>query len=176
MKKLGKLSALAVTALFATGCATIVSESTYPVNIKSTPSGASFTIKNRAGEQVSQGVTPQIVTLKAGAGYFKGEKYQITFTTPSTFEGKGKKRKEVAGITRTIELDTSLDGWYLGGNLLFGGLVGWLIVDPLTGAMYKLPEEVNADLVATSAERTLNILSIETLTAEQKAKLQPINL
>ncbi|MEG9531431.1 hypothetical protein [Mannheimia indoligenes] len=42
--------------------------------------------------------------------------------------------------------------------------------------MYKLPEEVNADLVATSAERTLNILSIETLTAEQKVKLQPINL
>ena len=53
-------------------------------------------IKNRAGEVVHQGTTPQSVVLKAGAGYFKGEKYQLTFTTPSTKVGKkvipGKKQ------------------------------------------------------------------------------------
>ena len=38
------------------------------------------------------------------------------------------------------------DGWYIGGNILVGGLIGWFIVDPLTGAMYTLPKEVNADL------------------------------
>ena len=45
MKKLWKVATLASVVLFSTGCATIVSESSYPVNIKSTPSGASFVIK-----------------------------------------------------------------------------------------------------------------------------------
>ena len=40
--------------------------------------------------------------------------------------------------------------------------------------MYKLPDEVTADL--TSNEHTLNIISMDSLTATQKAKLQPINL
>lgn len=40
--------------------------------------------------------------------------------------------------------------------------------------MYKLPSEVTADL--TSTEHTLNIMSMDSLTATQKAKLQPINL
>ena len=166
MKKLWKVATLASVVLFSTGCATIVSESSYPVNIKSTPSGASFVIKNRAGEEVKKGVTPDLVTLKAGAGYFKGEKYQITFTLP--------KKGNQAGVEKTVELDTSLDGWYLGGNLVFGGLLGYLVIDPLTGAMYKLPNEVTADL--TSNEHTLNIISMDSLTAAQKAKLQPINL
>ena len=136
MKKLWKVATLASVVLFSTGCATIVSESSYPVNIKSTPSGASFVIKNRAGEEVKKG--------------------------------------NQAGVEKTVELDTSLDGWYLGGNLLFGGLLGYLVIDPLTGAMYKLPDEVTADL--TSNEHTLNIISMDSLTATQKAKLQPINL
>ena len=55
MKKLWKVATLASVVLFSTGCATIVSESSYPVNIKSTPSGASFVIKNRAGEEVKKG-------------------------------------------------------------------------------------------------------------------------
>lgn len=164
MKKLGKLSVLVVTALFATGCATIMSESNYNVSIQSNPSGASFVIKNRAGTVVQKGTTPQNVVLKAGAGYFKGEKYQITFT-PS---GKNVK-------SQTFELDTKLDGWYLGGNLLFGGLLGYLVVDPLTGAMYKLPEYFLADLGGNN-ESGLHIISTEVLTAEQKSKLQPINL
>lgn len=38
-----------------------------------------------------------------------------------------------------------MDGWYIG-NLLFGGLIGMLIVDPATGAMYKLDDSVYATL------------------------------
>lgn len=101
--------------------------------------------------------------MKAGAGYFKGEKYTITFKT------KGKKSRE-----KTIELNTTLDGWYVGGNLLFGGLLGYLVVDPLTGAMYKLPEQAYADFEGD--QFSLNIISIETLNDEQKANLQLIDL
>ena len=39
-----------------------------------------------------------------------------------------------------------LDAWYWG-NILFGGLIGWFFVDPVTGAMYKLPERTSANLV-----------------------------
>lgn len=164
MKKF-KLAALLGAIVMTTGCATIVSDSVYNVNIQSIPQGAKFVVKNRAGVEIHQGVTPQVVPLKAGAGYFKGEKYQISFTPA------GKKTKPV-----TFTLDTTLDGWYLGGNLLFGGLVGYLIVDPLTGAMYKLPENFIANLETGTTTSGLNIISIDSLTAEQRSKLEPINL
>lgn len=44
-------------------------------------------------------------------------------------------------------MDTKVNGWYIGGNLLFGGVIGWLIVDPATGAMWKLDtNEINVTL------------------------------
>ena len=73
-----------------------------------------------------KGKTPASVILKSGKGYFSKAKYQISFS------------KEGYNDT-TIPLEATLDGWYIG-NILFGGLVGILIVDPLTGAMYKLDE------------------------------------
>ncbi len=166
MKNLYKLVTLMSLAIFSTGCATIVSKSEYPVTIKSTPKGATYSIENRNGEEVANGVTPDTVTLKASAGYFKGEKYKITFTLPS--KGKKASRKKV------VELNSSVDGWYLGGNLLFGGIPGYLIVDPLTGAMYKLPDEVSVDF--TNSEQSLHIISIDSLTADQRIKLQPVEL
>lgn len=38
-----------------------------------------------------------------------------------------------------------MDGWYMG-NLLFGGFIGFLIVDPATGAMWKLDDNVYGNL------------------------------
>ena len=35
--------------------------------------------------------------------------------------------------------DAYLNGWYIG-NVVFGGLIGLLIVDPETGAMWRLDE------------------------------------
>lgn len=161
-----KITLLIATVGLTTGCATIVSKSEYSVGITSTPSDVPFEIKNRAGEIVFRGVTPQNAVLKAGAGYFKGEKYQVTF------KPKGKKTKP-----QTFVLDTTLDGWYLGGNLLFGGLVGYLIVDPMTGAMYKLPEKFAVNLNNLNVETAgLHIISIDQLSDEQRSKLQSINL
>ena len=42
-------------------------------------------------------------------------------------------------------LESEVDSWYFG-NILFGGLIGMLIIDPATGAMWKLPENVSTDL------------------------------
>ena len=39
---------------------------------------------------------------------------------------------------QTVTVDANVNGWYIAGNLVFGGLVGYLVVDPLTGAMWTL--------------------------------------
>ncbi len=50
-----------------------------------------------------------------------------------------------------MPVNFKVDGWYWG-NIVFGGLIGWLIVDPATGAMYKLETEfVNETLAKSTA-------------------------
>lgn len=124
--------------IFITGCASIVSNSAYPVAISSQPDQADITIVDGTGKTVYRGQTPTTVSLKAGAGFFSGENYTVTF--------------EKAGYAqRTAQIERGLDGWYLAGNLLFGGLIGWFIVDPATGAMWTLAEEVSATLTRQTA-------------------------
>lgn len=62
-----------------TGCASIVSDSTYPVSITSNPPGASYSITSASGMVVSSGVTPGQAILSAGAGYFDGERYTVSY-------------------------------------------------------------------------------------------------
>ncbi len=45
-----------------------------------------------------------------------------------------------------VELTPKMSGWYWG-NLLFGGLIGMLAVDPATGAMWNIaPEKIDRKL------------------------------
>jgi hypothetical protein len=71
-------------------------------------------------------------------------------------------------------VSAGLNGWYLG-NLLFGGLVGLLVVDPATGAMFRLPEDATVNLTkttgVTSKDRTLRILALNDIPSEWKTKL-----
>ncbi|MEH6566845.1 MAG: hypothetical protein V7756_16060 [Halopseudomonas sp.] len=132
MKKLALAASVSAT-LFVSGCASIVSDSQYPVVVKSEPPGAEYQIRNRSGSVIHQGTTPSTVTLKAGDGYFRGARYNLQFT---------KDGYEQQSQT----LDSSMDGWYWG-NVLIGGAIGLLLVDPVTGAMYKLPPARTANLV-----------------------------
>lgn len=127
MKKAVLLLA-AVTVMGLSGCASIVSKSQYNVAISSSPEGAAFVIKDKHGIKMHRGTTPQVVTLSSGAGYFQGATYTVGFS---------KEGHEAAQAT----LDSRLNGWYWG-NLVFGGLIGLLAVDPATGAMWRLDERV----------------------------------
>ncbi|MCY1294578.1 hypothetical protein D9M70_438790 [compost metagenome] len=120
-------------ALLTTGCASIVSDKVHPVNITSSPAGAHFEIKNEDGVMVHNGVTPAVVQLPSGAGYFDGAEYFITL-------------KKDGYQDQQVHLDSGINGWYWG-NLLFGGVIGMLIVDPSTGAMYDLPKFAAGSLV-----------------------------
>jgi len=75
-------------------------------------------------------------------------------------------------------LKSTLDGWYFG-NIMIGGLIGMLIVDPLTGAMYNLPDRVDVNLEQTVAAsiggETLDFATIDSLSPEQIAKLEKLN-
>jgi len=120
------LCLLAVLCSFSS-CASIFSRSKYPVNISTLPQGAAISIKNAEGTEVYTGVTPATVTLKASAGFLKKASYICTLS--------------LAGYeTKVVPIDYKIDGWYFG-NILIGGLIGLLIIDPATGAMWKLDTE-----------------------------------
>jgi hypothetical protein len=142
---------MACTILFATSCASIVSKSSYPISINSTPSEAKITITDKKGIEVYRGNTPATLKLKAGSGFFSKARYQVKF--------------EKAGYdTKTVPVEFKLDGWYFG-NILFGGLIGLLIVDPATGAMYKLDTEfLNETLTQSTASVQKEELKVYTLT------------
>jgi hypothetical protein len=153
--------------LLASGCASIVSKTRYPVAISSAPDKAQFTITDVRGREVLSGTTPTVVHLKAGGGYFKKQTYAIKFSK----EGYDAK-------VMTIQAD--LNGWYFG-NLLFGGAIGMLIVDPITGAMWKIDQrDVQGVLNQTSAYsgspdgEALNILSVDDVPENLKPKMVPL--
>lgn len=122
----------ASAALSLSGCASIFSEQTYPVQVTSEPSRASIEIKDEDGNVVYNGSTPATVKLTSSAGYFDGERYTVTF------------RKDGYDDEQFV-INSGIDGWYWG-NILIGGILGMLIIDPATGAMYNLPSKAGATL------------------------------
>ena len=121
------------------GCASIIKGGMQTVNIRSNPSEAKATIVNSAGVTMISQNTPCMVSLKRGDGYFKKGSYRLVV------EKVGYQKFET-------EIRGQVNGWYLGGNLVFGGLIGYLILDPATGGMWTLkPEEVDASLAAQNA-------------------------
>lgn len=154
------LSLLPVVLLFSS-CASIVSKSQYPVSLTSSPSGCNVVVK-KDGAIVHQGTTPTMVSLSAKSGFFQAAKYEVQYSK------KGLP-------TQTVQLSSQVDGWYFG-NLLFGGLVGLLIVDPATGAMWSLPENVNVSLASVASlenehGKTLRIVDKSSIPANLESQL-----
>ncbi len=156
---------LAVSIILLSGCASIVSKGSYPISINSTPSGAKITVKDRYGYDIYSGNTPANLKLKAGADFFAKASYTVTFE----MEGYEK---------RTVPIEFKLDGWYFG-NIVFGGLIGVLIVDPATGAMWKLKTEfINETLSSTTSttnEASLKVLGYADIPESWKDKLVRVN-
>ena len=116
------------------GCASIVGETTQLVTVNSTPAGAEVVVRDEKGVQVFHGTTPATLTLDKSDGYFDGKDYTFEFTKAG-FE------------SRAVLLESETNNWYLWGNIAFGGIIGWFVVDPATGAMWKYdPPEVQATL------------------------------
>lgn len=152
MKNLFRLFALCALVMSVNSCATLFTSTKYNVAFSTSPEGAAITIENRAGEVIFEGETPTTVKLKSAAGYMKGEQYKITFTK------KGY-------VQKVVNISAELDGWYIG-NLLIGGLPGMLIVDPLSGAMYKIAEDdrdIHETLKPVSDEYAMQLFDLNDL-------------
>lgn len=127
------LSLLASLAL--SGCATIVGDDTQIIPITTNPPGARVAIYDESGRDVFQGVTPTRVDLKKSTGkYWGGKRFTVSLHKEGFF-------------SKHLTVNSSPNGWYLAGNIVFGGALGWLAVDPWTGRMYSLsPEDIETTL------------------------------
>lgn len=158
---------LVVFFLFLTSCASIVSKSSYPISINSTPSEAKIVVTDKKGVEVFRGQTPATLNLKSGSGFFSKAHYQVEFT---------KNGYE----TKTVPINFKLDGWYFG-NIVFGGVIGLLIIDPATGAMYKLDTEflnetlVKSDVASSVEKEELKIYTLNNIPAQWKEHLVQID-
>jgi hypothetical protein len=110
-----------ISCMLLSSCATIVSGSKQKVKFSSTPSNATIYV-----DETEVGKTPFEMKLKRNREHhiiIKLEGYNTYETT----------------------LKSKFNAWYLG-NILIGGVIG-LVIDPITGAMFKLsPKELNAEL------------------------------
>lgn len=121
MNKHISLFLVLVQLLSFSGCATIVSGKHQDFNIRTSPSGADVLIDGTVS-----GTTPMIANL------VRKRRHEIVI----------KK----AGYPTVTRATTRGFNWWYVGNIIFGGIIG-LIVDPITGAMYKIkPEEIHVDL------------------------------
>ena len=161
------LVASVIIALFLTGCASIVGQSVFPVIINSNPSGANVKVTDEKGMDIFNGITPTTVTLSAGESYFHAKTYNLTFSKEGYAEQHAQVKAEISG-------------WYFG-NILFGGLIGMLIVDPITGKMWKLPTQAYSNLSAISGDSAKNknhelqIATLDQIPKEMRKDLIQLN-
>jgi len=165
VKKCLYLLLVTVFAFSSSGCASIVGKDVFPLAINSNPDGANIIVKDDKGKRVFSGTTPTTITLTAGESYFHAKSYNITFSKPGYAE-------------QYVEVKATLSGWYWG-NILFGGLIGMLIVDPITGKMWKLPEDVTVNLSEKLSlnqdQPTLKIITLNQVPENIRKSLIEIN-
>lgn len=156
------LSILAIVPLVS-GCASIVSKSNWPFFVESNPRGATVSIVNKKGVEIYKGTTPAQLKLRSGSGFFSKETYTVSLSHPGFAEKK-------------LNVECKLNGWYFG-NILIGGLIGMLIVDPATGAMYRLDAkgiDTNLQEQAQNASASLKVLDINEIPKNWHEKLVAI--
>ena len=165
MRKLLPVTAVLLSAsVFLSNCASIVSKSAYPVSIETNPAGAQISITDKKGKEIYKGKAPTAVRLKSGAGFFSRAEYQVRISAKGYDE-------------RVIPVTFKLNGWYFGNFLLPGGLIGLLIVDPASGAMWRIDKttaDINMVLTKSTAsitEPTLKVIEIKDVSESMKASL-----
>jgi hypothetical protein len=153
--------------LFSGGCASIVHSGNRLVTIGSDPPGATASIRKLEGEIVAAQKTPCTISLNPKRGYFKGQSYVL--------------RLEMPGYQTTeVPLVATVSGWYFA-NIVFGGLIGMLAVDPATGAMWNIePGKITRKLDSAQASLIQNktglvVVLASQLTPEERDHMQRLN-
>ena len=163
MSRMSKIvSVFLVASFILSGCASIVGKDSFPVSFQSNPEGANITIKDEKGRTMFSGRTPTMVTLSAGESYFHAKSYTVTFSK----DGYDQQQ---------ITVKSTISGWYFG-NIVFGGLIGLLIVDPITGKMWKLPEtaifgNLSSGSASNEEDRSLKIVTLDQVPVDLREQM-----
>ncbi len=153
--------------LFSGGCASIVHSGNRTITISTDPAGAKATITKAGGDVVTVNKTPCTVSLDPKRGYFKGQSFVLKL------ELEGHKTVE-------LQLQPAVSGWFFG-NILFGGVIGMLAVDPVTGSMWNIePDKIEQQLVTAQAAAIEGrggfvIVLASTLTTGERAAMIRVN-
>ena len=167
MKTILRLFVIIFFATFFSNCASIMTASNRgmsPLTINTQPTGANVVITDKNNQEVFKGVSPVALNLKSSAGYFAKQTYYVKLNIDG-YPGK------------IIVVKGKLSGWYVFGNLFItplGSIIGWLIIDPTTGAMYQLNKKVINEVftkTASSTEPSFRILDIKEVPAYLKDQL-----
>jgi hypothetical protein len=161
-------AALAFVACIAvSGCATIVNSGPRSIPVASSPPGAKVSIYDRSNTLVMTNTTPFVAQLPVKYAYFKGQSYRLEFELPGH-------------APTSVNLKSSMSGWYWG-NIVFGGLIGMLIVDPLTGSMFNLePQKIEQTLSASQAQaihdgKGVLVTLVSQITDGERNNMVPVN-
>lgn len=134
MKKLRMVLTVGLLSIVLSACATIMRDNSQTIPITSSTDNVDIRIADKSGKVIFVGQTPASVNLKTAAGgYFDPQEYTITASKD------GFKNQ-------TTIIDWHVSAWYWAGNLILGGLIGYLIIDPITGDMYYLDEDVHLNM------------------------------
>ena len=165
-------ASLAAVSLAIAGCASIMGTPHHNLPIQSTPSDATVSIVDEEGVEVFKGMTPTSVVLPKSTGsYWGGKDYKVTIAKPGF-------------ATQTIPVQSTPSGWYILGNLVFGGFIGWFVVDPFSGNMYTLsPDTVALSLGQdapvshnnSTTDGSIRIMLLEDVPAGLRDKLARLN-
>ncbi|MGR5309558.1 hypothetical protein ACPV34_06780 [Photobacterium damselae] len=140
-----------VSCLLLSGCGSIINGSTQNMSVKTTPENATISLLSSNGTLIAKSKGSLFYNLKRSDGFFNGADYNLKI--------------DAAGYnTQVIPLVSSASGWYIAGNIVLGGFVGWLIVDPATGGMWTLEAKNGQDI------ENLNVVLLENATDEMMGK------
>lgn len=113
---------------FFSGCATMRSKSIYSIPINTIPEKANISVTDKKGNIMINSQSPDTLTLKASAGYFKRAEYLVEVS----HDGYQTKKETLYFV---------LDEKYLKNIFLsFFMPIGFLLIDPISGAMW-MPEK-----------------------------------
>jgi predicted small secreted protein len=160
---------LALCATGLTGCGTMAgrTKSSMGVQAASEKVGVSFEVVNAAGAVVASGATPAVVVLPSG------KNYTIKFKDANDADAEQAVKKTL----NFQVLNQDLRALYLA----FPGIIS-LIVDPITGALFKMPDVVTLEGAAyhpqaapkEAAAAKFFIASIDDVRPEARQYLIPV--
>ncbi|HEU5396765.1 MAG TPA: hypothetical protein VFV81_06335, partial [Verrucomicrobiae bacterium] len=99
------------------------------------------TIYDKTGKEVLVTNTPANVKLRRRHGFLTFEDYRVVVQAEGYYPFE-------------THVKSSINPWYVG-NIIFGGLVGLVIVDPATGAIFTIsPRKIDENLVSSAVPLT----------------------